>query len=88
MICEILDEINSSDNLKSYKNLIKYVNDRPAHDYRYAVDCTKINKELNWNPKISFNEGIRQTVKWYLENMDWLNKIKMKNQIFSKMDNK
>ena len=88
LICEILDEINSSDNLKSYKDLIKYVDDRPAHDYRYAVDCTKINKELNWNPKIGFDDGIRQTVKWYLENMDWLNKVKMKNQVFSKMDNK
>ena len=88
LICEILDEINSSDNLKSYKDLIKYVDDRPAHDYRYAVDCTKINTELNWNPKIGFNDGIRQTVKWYLENMDWLNKVKMKNQVLSKMDNK
>tara|TARA_B100000965_G_scaffold59287_2_gene45352 strand:- start:1352 stop:2398 length:1047 start_codon:yes stop_codon:yes gene_type:complete len=88
LICEILDEINTSDNLKSYKDLIKYVDDRPAHDYRYAVDCTKINTELNWNPKIGFNDGIRQTVKWYLENMDWLNKVKMKNQVFSKMDNK
>ncbi len=88
LICEILDEINSSDNLKTYKNLIKYVDDRPAHDYRYAIDCTKINKELNWKPKVNFYDGIKKTVKWYLQNMDWLDKVKMKNQVLSKMDNK
>ena len=88
LICEILDEINSSDNLKTYKNLIKYVDDRPAHDYRYAIDCTKIINELNWKPKVNFYDGIKKTVKWYLQNMDWLDKVKMKNQVLSKMDNK
>ena len=88
LICEILDQINSSNNLKTYKNLIKYVDDRPAHDYRYAIDCTKINKELNWKPKVNFYDGIKKTVKWYLQNMDWLDKVKMKNQVLSKMDNK
>ena len=77
LICKILDKIKPSNNLASYEELITYVNDRPAHDYRYAIDCRKINKELNWKPKVSFQNGIEKTVNWYLENMDWLNKIKM-----------
>jgi len=77
LICKILDQIKPSNNLTSYEDLITYVNDRPAHDYRYAIDCRKINKELNWKPKVSFQNGIEKTVNWYLENMDWLNKIKM-----------
>ena len=53
---------------KHYTDLIVYVKDRPGHDVRYALDCSKINNELGWRPKISFTQGIRQTVKWYLEN--------------------
>ena len=87
LICQILDKIKPSNNLKSYVDLITYTEDRPAHDYRYAIDCEKINKELNWKPRVSFQEGIKKTVKWYLENIDWLNKVKMKNKVLSKMDN-
>ena len=86
-IIKILDNIKPSNNLKSYINLVTYVEDRLAHDYRYAIDCEKINKELNWKPKVSFQEGIKKTVKWYLKNIDWLNKVKMKNKVLSKMDN-
>ena len=86
LICEILDELKPSRNLKSYADLIRYVDDRPAHDYRYAIDCTKIDKELNWKPKVNFQDGMKQTINWYLENMDWMNQIKTKNQTLSKMD--
>lgn len=56
-------------------SLIKYVKDRPGHDRRYAIDCSKIKKELGWKPKTSFEEGLRLTVKWYLENPQWVERV-------------
>lgn len=56
---------------KSYKDLISFVKDRPGHDVRYAIDASKIAKELNWTPQETFESGIRKTVQWYLENQDW-----------------
>ena len=53
------------------KSLIEYVTDRPGHDLRYAIDHTKISKELGWLPKTSFEEGIKKTVEWYLDNKEW-----------------
>ena len=53
------------------ESLITYVTDRPGHDQRYAINSTKINKELGWLPKISFDEGIKKTIQWYLDNKDW-----------------
>lgn len=69
-ICELLEELApvKVNNIKRYTDLIVYVKDRPGHDMRYALDCSKINNELGWRPQISFTQGIRQTVKWYLEN--------------------
>lgn len=64
-ICEILDEISPSKT--SYKNLITFVKDRPGHDFRYALDATKIETELGWKADESFETGIRKTVNWYLE---------------------
>ena len=55
--------------------LITYVADRPGHDFRYAIDSSKINKELGWEPSFNFEEGIKKTVAWYLENQEWLEKI-------------
>jgi len=78
LICELLDELHPSTNLKSYKELITYVTDRPGHDLRYAIDSTKIQKELGWTPKETFNTGIRKTVIWYLENQDWWKNIQNK----------
>lgn len=63
-ICEILDELKPAE--KSYKELISYVADRPGHDKRYAIDATKIKKELGWQAEESFESGIYKTVKWYL----------------------
>lgn len=65
----ILKELGKSE------DLIKYVTDRPGHDRRYAIDPTKIKNELNWEPETSFNEGIKKTIKWYLDNTSWWENI-------------
>lgn len=65
-ICEVLDEKEPRDDKKSYKELIKYVKDRPGHDLRYAIDPTKIHLELGWSPEESFGNGIEKTVTWYI----------------------
>ena len=62
-------------NLGKSEKLIEYVKDRPGHDWRYALDVKKIKTELGWHPKISFREGLIDTVKWYMDNSDWLNKF-------------
>lgn len=53
------------------ESLIKFVKDRPGHDHRYAIDSSKIQKELGWKPKFSFNDGLRYTIEWYLNNESW-----------------
>ena len=72
-ICEILDEVHPSN--QSYKSQITFTKDRPGHDRRYAIDCNKINRELEWMPSESFETGIRKTVSWYLENKEWTDNI-------------
>ena len=57
------------------EGLITYVKDRPGHDLRYAIDATKINKELGWKPSVTFEEGLEQTIDWYLNNQEWLNNV-------------
>jgi dTDP-glucose 4,6-dehydratase len=78
-ICEILDELrpinNYTKDLKSYNELITYIKDRPGHDYRYAIDSSKLSKNLKWSPKISFEEGIKATVIWYLDNQNWVKSV-------------
>ncbi|MCC7558251.1 MAG: dTDP-glucose 4,6-dehydratase [Methanobacteriaceae archaeon] len=64
------------ENLNKPESLIKYVEDRPGHDRRYAIDSTKIRKELGWKPKYTFEKGIVETIKWYCENKKWWTKIK------------
>tara|TARA_B100000676_G_scaffold104043_1_gene103810 strand:+ start:685 stop:1731 length:1047 start_codon:yes stop_codon:yes gene_type:complete len=76
-ICEILDEIKPLKANNSYKDLIIFVKDRPGHDFRYAIDSTKIKNELNFVPKETIDIGLRKTIKWYLENQDWINSIKI-----------
>lgn len=74
IICELLDELKPADtnlNINSYKDLITYVKDRPGHDLRYAIDASKIKRELGWSPEETFESGIRKTVMWYLENLLW-----------------
>lgn len=57
-------------------SLIRYVKDRPGHDRRYAIDCTKAERELGWRPTISFEDGLKQTVKWYQDNADWVARVR------------
>ncbi|MAV59651.1 MAG: dTDP-glucose 4,6-dehydratase [Candidatus Marinimicrobia bacterium] len=74
MICDIFDKKFKSNNFK-HKNLINFVDDRPGHDYRYAVDYSKIKNELKWEPEISFKKGLASTIDWYLNNDSWWKKI-------------
>ncbi len=62
---------NKPDGVKSYKDLIHYVKDRPGHDLRYAIDASKITRELGWRPQETFASGIGKTVQWYLQNEAW-----------------
>tara|TARA_B100000676_G_C18044223_1_gene826886 strand:- start:857 stop:1912 length:1056 start_codon:yes stop_codon:yes gene_type:complete len=73
-ICSILDNLRPRSS-GSYQDLITFVKDRPGHDYRYAVDSSKISNELNWSPKESFESGILKTIQWYLDNEHWWRKI-------------
>ena len=57
------------------EKLITFVNDRPGHDLRYAIDASKINKELGWKPTVTFEEGLSKTIDWYLNNEDWLKNV-------------
>ena len=57
------------------EKLITFVNDRPGHDLRYAIDASKINKELGWKPTVTFEEGLSKTIDWYLSNEDWLKNV-------------
>jgi len=71
-LCDLLDEIKPREDAKSYREQITFVKDRPGHDRRYAIDATKISKELGWKPEETFETGIRKTVQWYLDNQDWV----------------
>jgi len=75
MICEIMDELKPRSNGEKYSKLITFVEDRPGHDYRYAIDSSKIKKLLNWEPKEKFNTGIRKTIIWYINNENWWKSI-------------
>lgn len=74
-ICAILEELapikNSTLNIQNYESLITFVKDRPGHDLRYAIDASKIERELGWKPAETFETGLRKTVQWYLDNKDW-----------------
>ncbi|NTV70799.1 MAG: dTDP-glucose 4,6-dehydratase [Azonexaceae bacterium] len=71
-LCAILDELSPRADGKLYKEQITYVTDRPGHDRRYAIDATKIERELGWKPAETFDTGIRKTVLWYLDNQAWV----------------
>jgi dTDP-glucose 4,6-dehydratase len=81
-ICELLEELapecvysRKGGNLAGFKGLIEFVTDRPGHDQRYAIDASKIAKELNWIPLETFESGIRKTVQWYLSNQPWCDRV-------------
>ncbi|MDT0538716.1 dTDP-glucose 4,6-dehydratase [Croceitalea sp. P059] len=74
LLCQIMDRKLGKKEGTS-ENLIKYVKDRPGHDLRYAIDASKINKELGWKPSVTFEEGLEKTVDWFLKNENWLNNV-------------
>lgn len=74
-VCEILDELKPQANGQAYESLITFVKDRPGHDLRYAIDATKIQNALGWTPTETFETGIRKTVQWYLNNLDWCRRV-------------
>lgn len=74
LLCKLMDEKLGRQKGES-EQLITYVKDRPGHDRRYAIDASKINKELGWKPSVTFEEGLAQTIDWYLENTEWLNHV-------------
>ncbi len=74
LLCNVMDKKLKREPGASEK-LISYVKDRPGHDLRYAIDASKINKELGWKPSVTFEEGLEQTVDWYLSNTEWLNHV-------------
>lgn len=70
-VCDLLDELHPRQDGESYRSQIRFVEDRPGHDRRYAIDSGKIQRELGWRPLESFETGLRKTVQWYLENQRW-----------------
>ena len=74
-ICQVVDELAPPLASGSRESLITYVKDRPGHDRRYAIDATKITTELQWQPSVTFEEGIRRTISWYLSNAEWINRV-------------
>lgn len=74
LLCQIMDQKLGRDKGVSEK-LITYVKDRPGHDLRYAIDASKINKELGWKPSVTFEEGLEKTINWYLDNEEWLQNV-------------
>jgi dTDP-glucose 4,6-dehydratase len=70
-ICQKMDELAPRTGKAQYEDLITYVTDRPGHDFRYAIDASKIMDDLGWKPKASFTNGIDKTIRWYLDNEAW-----------------
>ncbi|KEQ02330.1 dTDP-glucose 4,6-dehydratase [Pseudorhizobium pelagicum] len=77
-LCDLLQELAPpapESEVREYRKLITYVQDRPGHDRRYAIDASKIQRELGWRPAESFDSGLRKTVEWYLDNLDWCQRV-------------
>ncbi|UTW09632.1 dTDP-glucose 4,6-dehydratase [Pseudomonas benzenivorans] len=74
-ICALLDELAPRQAGGSYREQISFVADRPGHDQRYAIDASKIERELGWKPEETFASGLRKTVRWYLDNLDWCRRV-------------
>ena len=80
-LCQLLDELRPKADGTSYQSQITYVTDRPGHDRRYAIDASKIERELGWRPLETFETGIRKTVAWYLANADWVTNVQNGNYL-------
>jgi len=86
LICSELDIKKPRKTGKSYKDLITYVKDRPGHDFRYAIDASKIKEDLDWKPKQTFESGIDKTINWYIENESWWRNIQKRNYNQERLD--
>lgn len=75
-LCSILDSRLGRSRENSSENLIRFVKDRPGHDFRYAIDATKIETELGWHARYSFKEALQETVEWYMNNQDWVDSVR------------
>jgi dTDP-glucose 4,6-dehydratase len=75
-LCDLLDQRLEHSGVTTSRRLIRYVTDRPGHDRRYAIDASKIKKQLGWSPRFSFEQALDATVDWYLKNMEWVNSIR------------
>jgi len=75
-ICDLIDEMSPDPNIGSRRKLITFVKDRPGHDRRYAIDASKISRELGWAPAENFETGLRRTVRWYLDHLDWVENVR------------
>jgi dTDP-glucose 4,6-dehydratase len=76
MLCDLLDEMVPRADQSPRRDLITFVKDRPGHDLRYAIDCSKLEKESGWAPRESFESGLRKTIQWYLDNPQWVQRVK------------
>ncbi|WP_340103294.1 dTDP-glucose 4,6-dehydratase [Rhodohalobacter sp. 8-1] len=85
-ICDTLDELVPKE--EKYRDLISFVTDRPGHDFRYAIDASKIERELGWVPDETFGTGIKATIEWYLQNMDWVEAVTDKNYNLERLGTK
>jgi dTDP-glucose 4,6-dehydratase len=74
-ICDALDELRPREDGRPYREQIAFVRDRPGHDRRYAIDSTKMRERLNWRPEWTFGRGMRETIRWYLENENWVEDV-------------
>jgi dTDP-glucose 4,6-dehydratase len=75
-ICELVDELRPDASIGARRKLIKFVTDRPGHDRRYAIDARKIARELGWQPSMNFEQGLRNTVEWYLNHAAWVENVR------------
>ena len=75
LLCKLLDELRLKADGSSYATQITFVPDRLGHDRRYAIDARKIERELGWKPRRQFEDGLRQTVRWYLDNRPWWERV-------------
>ena len=76
MVCDILDELPVPKRDYPRRELVEFVKDRPGHDRRYAIDFTKLTRQLGWMPEESFESGIRKTIRWYLDNQEWVDRVR------------
>jgi dTDP-glucose 4,6-dehydratase len=75
-ICDLLDELRPDERIGRRRSLITFVKDRPGHDRRYAINAEKLCRELGWRPRESFESGIRKTLQWYLDHMEWVEQVR------------